>query len=504
MASFAVPIDWVSRIVGYLLQKGNFQTVSPNLPQSIAVFGEANNANQSTLSLTPTKYSTAQSVGQTYGYGSPMHIMARILMPNNGGGVNGIPVTFYPQAKAVGATAKVFTISPTGVANNNGTHYLKIAGREGLDGVFYALNIVKGDTTSIISAKIYNAVNAILGSPFIATDTEYLATLTSKWSGLTADKLTVSVDTGNNTLGITYTVNSIQSGSGTPSVASQLIFENVWHTLVVNPYGEDTATMQAFEAYNGIPDPTTPTGRFVGIIMKPFLAITGFTSDDPSSVFDSRLNDVTIVAAPAPNSLGLPMEASANATVLFANISQDTPDLDIGGLSYPDMPTPLSSGTMHDATSRNIIVQKGCSTVDVINGRYVMQDFVTTYHPIGETPPQYRYARNLMLDFNVRFSYYLKEQAFVIGAVIANDNDVVLSSKVIKPKTWKAEVGELADELVKRGLVVDSAFMKDGIVVNISTVNPDRLETFFPYKRSGVARIASTTAQAGFNFGTLN
>lgn len=504
MASNAVPIDWVSRIVGYLLQKGNFQTVSPNLPQSIAVFGEANDANQSSLDLTPIKYTSAQSVGQAYGYGSPLHIQARILMPNNGGGVTGIPVTFMPQAKAAGAAPKIITISPVGVATGNGTHYLKIAGREGLDGVFYAINIVTGDTTADITAKIYNAVNAVLGCPMLATDTEYLATLTSKWSGLTADKLTVSVDTGNNDFGITYTVASVQDGSGTPSVASQLAFENTWHTIVCNPYGEDTATMQAFESYNGIPDPTNPTGRFVGIMMKPFLAITGFTSDDPSSIFDSRLNEVTIVTAPAPNSLGLPMEASANATVLFANISQNTPDLDIGGSSYPDMPTPISAGTMSDATNRNTIVQKGCSTVDVINGKYVVQDFVSTYHPVGETPPQYRYARNLMLDFNVRFSYYLIEQKFVIGAVIANDDDVVLSSKVIKPKTWKAEVAGLIDDLVSRGLVVDASFAKAGIVVNIGTSNPDRLETFFPYKRSGVARIASTTAQAGFNFGTLN
>lgn len=503
MASNAVPIAWVSRIVGYSLIKGFFQTVSPNLPQSIAVFGEMNNANQG-ASLIPAQYTTAQAVAQAYGYGSPMHIMARILMPNNGGGVSGIPVTFFPQLKASGATAKVINISPSGVATGNGTHYLKIAGREGLEGVFYAINIVIGDTASTIVAKIYNAVNAVLGCPMIATDTEYVATLTSKWSGLTADKLTVSVDTGNNALGITYGIASSASGSGTPSVASQLNFANVWYTLVVNPYGEDTATMQAFESYNGIPDPINPTGRFVGIVMKPFICITGSTSDDPSAITDARLNDVTIALAPAPNSLGLPMEASANAAVLFANISQNTPDLDIGGLAYPDMPTPTSAGSMDDATNRNVIVQKGCSTVEVINGQYVMQDFVTTYHPVGETPPQYRYCRNLMLDYNVRFSYYLKEQMYVIGAVIANDDDVVNSSKVIKPKTWKAVVFELADELVSRGLVVDAAFMKNGIVVNISTTNPDRLETFFPYKRSGVARIASTTAQAGFNFGTLN
>jgi hypothetical protein len=45
--------------------------------------------------------------------------------------------------------------------------------------------------------------------------------------------------------------------------------------------------------------------------------------------------------------------------------------------------------------------------------------------------------------------------------------------------------------------------MKDSILVGISATNPDRIETFFRYKRSGFVRIASTTAEAGFNFGTL-
>jgi hypothetical protein len=44
--------------------------------------------------------------------------------------------------------------------------------------------------------------------------------------------------------------------------------------------------------------------------------------------------------------------------------------------------------------------------------------------------------------------------------------------------------------------------MQSSIEVDISTTNPDRLETTFNYKRTGVGRIASTTATAGFNFGS--
>ena len=68
---------------------------------------------------------------------------------------------------------------------------------------------------------------------------------------------------------------------------------------------------------------------------------------------------------------------------------------------------------------------------------------------------------------------------------------------------WKQIVDNMAADLGKRALIADVPFMQESIEVGISTINPDRLETFFKYKRTGIARIASTTAQAGFNFGTL-
>jgi hypothetical protein len=43
--------------------------------------------------------------------------------------------------------------------------------------------------------------------------------------------------------------------------------------------------------------------------------------------------------------------------------------------------------------------------------------------------------------------------------------------------------------------------MKDSITCDISSTNPDRIEIFFRYKRTGFGRIVATTAEAGFNFG---
>ena len=503
MASNAVGSERVSRVVGYTIGKGDFSTTSPNLPQRIAILAEANTANQSGLTTTGVEVTTAQQAGQLYGYGSPIHRIMSILRPNSGGVVGGIPTVVYAQEAAVSSVAKVLEVTATGTATASGTHTLNICGRDGLNGVFYDINIVTGDTPTAIATKAKDAINAVLGSPVAATSALGVVTATAKWTGLTSNDISITVDTNDTALGVTWAVAQTTAGSGTPSIADALdSFGANWNTIVVNSYGTVTAIMDALEAYNGIPDPTLPTGRYTGIIMKPFIAITGSTVENPSSITDTRLNNVTIAIAPAPLSAGLPMEAAANMAAIYSRIAQDSPQRDVCGQAYIDMPTPSAIGAMSNYDNRDAIVKKGCSTVDLVAGQYVIQDFVTTYHPLGETPPQFRYCRNLMLDFNVRFGYYLLEQIYVVDHVIAADGDDVSADFVIKPKQWKGVVSNYAIDLAKRALVADAEFMQDSINVAISGTNPDRLDTTFSYKRTGTARISATTAKAGFNFGS--
>ncbi len=507
MASDAVSLDRVSRVVGWKLTKGFYNTVGPNLPQRVAILGEANDANQTYLSTltSPVQITSAAQAGTLFGFGSPIHMIARILFPVNGDGVGSIPVWVYPQTKAVGATTKVARVQISGVATANVTHYVNVAGRSGIDGVFYAVNISSGDTASQILTKLENAVSAVLSSPVSANGDSYEAILTTKWSGLSANDLTVSVDTNGNAAGLTYTVNYPQAGSGTPSIATALTqFGNDWNTLVLNSYGLEATSIASLMSTNGIPDPTTPTGRFAAIIAKPFIAICGSTSDDPSSTTDSYKADVTIAVAPAPGSPGMPFEAAANMLYLAALQFQNSPNTDVAGQYYPDMPasTTWSSATMALYVNRDTIVKKGCSTVNQTSLGWRVEDFVTTYHPDGETPPQYRYCRNLNIDNNVHFGYHTLELAYVSGHSISPDGASVTADKVIKPKEWKAVLTDYAKDLEARALSADASFMSASIAVNIGTTNPDRFETFFRYKRTGFARIQSTTAEAGFYFGS--
>lgn len=503
--SNAVGSERISKVVGYKLIKGFFQETSPNLPQRIAILAEANTANQGTLDTDKKEITSAQEAGELYGFGSPIHNIMRILRPPTGGGIGGIPTIVYPQIEAGGAVAATKTVTVTGAATGNGTHTVIIAGRSGIDGESYSYSVVDLDTPTLIAEKIKDAINAILSSPMSAASAIGVMTGTVKWGGVTSEDVKISIDTGGDGLGLTYVIADAVAGVGVTSIADALAqFQNEWNTIVINSYG--IPKFDALEAFNGIPDPELPTGRYVGIVFKPFLALWGSILDDKDDIVaitNPRKIQVTNVLCPAPKSDGMPWEAAANGALLAGRIMQDSPHLDVQGKNYPDMPVPADGiiGDMSDYENRDFLVKKGASTVNLVAGVYQFHDFVTTYHPDGELPPQFRYGRNLMLDFNIRFAYFLLEKIHVENHAIANNNQPVNVDNVIKPKQWKQVIDSMAEDLGRRNLIVEVEFMQDSITVGTSGTNPDRLETFFRYKRSPYVRIASTTAEAGFSFG---
>lgn len=505
--STAVGLERRSRVAGYKIKKGFFDLVTPNLPQIIAVLGEANTANQSTVSFDRQEITSAQQAGEIYGYGSPIHQIMRILRPVNGDGVGGIPTVVFPQESDENATESVIELTVTGNATSNATHNLIINGRNEIDFQNYSFSVVIDDTPTDIASKIVDSVNSVLSSPVTATSSLGVVTLTTKWSGVSSSEINVDFNVNQNAAGVTYAETDNTAGSG--SVDLTTFFNQVgneWVTSVINPYaGKDNSTLQSLEQFNGFPNPDNPTGRYSGIVFKPFMAFFGSVESTVSALEDitdvsARVNQVTNVLCPAPSSKGFTWEAAANVVRLFARTMQDSPHLTINNQSYPDMPIPIQGeiGEMADYNNRDFLVKKGCSTVMLENGAYVVQDLVTTYHPEGEVPLQYAYCRNLNLDWNVRDGYSIIENINVKDHAILKDSQISGATKTVKPKQWKAVLFEYFESLGERALIRDPEFSKESLQVEVNASNPDRFDTFFRYRRTGVARIQSTDVEAGF------
>lgn len=505
MPSTAISQSTISAVTGLLLKKGNFSKSSPFLPQSINIFAEANTDFQSGLSTEPLQITNARAAAEAYGYGSPMHRIAQTLFPKSGGGVS-VPVYCFAQEEAGSAAAKKITITPSGNATAAGTVYVRVAGRNVSDTGSYAVNIASGDTPTQQCDKFRAAVAAILESPINGSGTStFIAE--AKWKGLTSNDLKVIIDTDGNDIGVTYTAAVTTAGSGTPSISASLaLIGNSWRTLIINSYGLVSATITELESYNGVPDPINPTGRFDPLNWRPILALSGTLLDDPTSITDNsaRKGQVTIATCPAPLSQGFGFEAAANVAVFLSKVFQDSPNISPLNQVYPDMPGPVEGAVpaMVDFATRDAYVKKGCSTVDFVNGRYVMKDFVTTYHPDGENPPHYRYPSDINKIANMKYRYALREQEVLIGKQLANNEDAVTAANVITPNGWKTEVFEIIDSGVADGLIVDADFSKASTITGINNVNPNRMDTEFSIKTSGVAYQSATTMTQGFNFGS--
>lgn len=502
--STAVGVDRLARVSGYKIKKGFFSNETPNLPHIIAVFGEANTANQAGLTVTKKEVTSAKEAAELYGDGSPLHRMMSILRPLSGDGVGGIPTIVFPQISDVGASATVRAWTVTGTATANATHSLVVNGRDNLDFKNYSYSVALGDTPTLIAQKIADACNAVLGSPVSAVAALGVVTFTSKWEGATSAEVSILIDLGSNAAGVSYSETTSTDGAGLVDLSASLAqFGDDWYTTVINPYGE--AYLSTLEGFNGYPDDDAPTGRYSGLIFKPFVAFFGSTlsdKDDLATITDnaSRVNQITNVLAPAPASLGFSFEAATNMAYLFSVIGQNSPHLDVNNKSYPDMPIPLNGliGDLSDYNNRDFLVKKGCSTVLLENGAYKVQDCVTTYHPDGESPFQYSYTRNLNLDWNVSDAYRTLETIRLKDKVLILDNQATDASGAIKPKEWKAVLFDLFDDLAVRALINEPDFSKASLTVQISSTNPNRFETFFRYKRTGIARIESTDVEAGF------
>lgn len=505
--STAISLDRISRVIGYKLKKANFGSLTANLPQRIAVLGEANTANQGTIDVTPFEFISAKEVGDKYGYGSPLHLMARILRPISGNVLGGIPTVIYPQLEET-ATAAVFKLGVTvaTTVTENATHFVVINGRDNVDGSRYSFNVAIGDDAATVQAAIVAAVQNVLGSPVGAAVNIGDVDFTTKWAGASAI-LAIRIDVGTKPAGIIYAETSNTAGTGTVTIQTGLDnFGETWNTIVINAYG--TSEFATLEAHNGVPDPDNPTGRYSANNWKPYAALFGSLlsdKDDVVAITDAaaRKDQVTNVLCPAPNSEGFIFEAAANMAVTHALIFNNSPHLGNGGVSYIDMPVPLLEGNIGDFSdynARDFMAKRGSSTVLLKNGKYTVQDFETTYHPDGEVPAKFRKVRDLNVNWNIGFGWMIIQDWDIQDKAIVKDDSPVIVGDTISPKQGKQLINSYADDITSRALNSDAQFTKDSALVEINGTNPARLDTFFRTKLTSTADIVSSDVEFDFNF----
>lgn len=568
-----------------------------NLPQRIMLVGQGKSG--TSYSTAKWQATSAGAAGSKYGFGSPIHLALRELLPANGDGVGTIPVDVYPLEDAGGSDAPaVGTITPSGTGTAAVSHKIRVSGYESDefvadavalgtaanlhtllrrmgaavsaqlnmpvtvgytygsvtasalvgtgDGTLTSLSVHTGETPKpgawtltvnatathggiwtltdpdgvVISTTLTmtggtGAATAFtnqggldftltdgstdfgLGATFTITVPATNLTLTSNWTGTSANDLYVEV-ISEDLAGLTFTVVQPTGGLVNPSVAPALAaVGNVWETMVLNCLNiEDETNLDRYQVFG--------EGRWGELVHKPLVVFTGCTEadvEDATEVCSDREDDKVNAQLVAPGSVNLPFVVAARQLARIAKIANNNPPTSYQSQKATGL-IAGDDGDQWDYLTKDIAVKAGSSTVDVVDSVVTIGDVVTFWRPEGEEPPAYRYVCDIVklqnIIFNLNLIFAASEWA---GAPLIPDAQVTTNPNARKPRSAKAAVNVLLDNLGLAAIISDPKTSKTLTTAVIDSQNPKRLNVGVKVALSGNTNIKDLSLKFGFFFG---
>ena len=489
--SSAVDASAVARVVGI---KTTFKDLRAGgilfLPQRLALIGQGSTA--STYSLLKFQITSASQAGNRYGFGSPIHLAARQLLPVNGDGVGTIPVTVYPLEDDSEGVAATGDITPTADQSTAGAYTVVV---NNIRSEQFVISV--GDTVAGIVASITAAINAVLEMPIVATDGTTEVTLAAKWRGTSSNSIFIRIEAPE-VGAASIAVSQLEGGLVNPSVQPALDqVGNVWETLALNCLDIGDAT--ALDAYN-----TFGEGRWGALVRKPLFVFTGNTAlsvADAIAVPEARKTQRVNGQFVAPGSKDLPFVVAARQIARVIVVANNNPPRDYGSQQATGL-TPGTDGQQWTYPQRDQAVKGGSSTIEVRDGVVNVSDTVTFFHPTGDPIPAYRYLCDGIKLQNILFNLDLifKNPKWD-GAPLIPDNQPTTNRDAKQPKMAVAAAAAMVDSLALNAIISDPETAKESIQAGINAMNPKRLDLTLTVQLSGNSNIISVDLDFGFYFG---
>jgi phage tail sheath gpL-like len=491
----SIPPSAIARVIGIetLYENPNLGQAL-YLPQRIAIVGQGNTL--SSYSTDKQLINSEKEAAELYGYGSPLHLVCRQLLPSSGLGLQGIPVTAYPLLDDGAGVAATGNINTTlGPASYSMSGYIYIGGiRSDI------IVIQKDDDDATVTGKIKAAIDAVLEMP-VTTGAIVTASfpITAKWKGASGNEVTIDFS---ELLHDDFTFvfpAKLSGGLANPDVQDALdLINDVWETIILNCLNYyDTTALETYSIFG--------ESRWNQLVKKPLLVASGAVED-----FTSRTNITNLAASKLDRTNFLVVSVGSRelpcviaAQGLVNDIAQKANDKPAH--NYIGVLKGLHAGSddlQENYIIRNNAIKLGSSTNVKIGDLAALSDTITFYHPDGETPPAYRYVVDVIKLQNIIFNLDVIQETFR-GRPLLPDDTPTTDPDAVQPKGVKTILSVLADNLAngRSAIIVEPEYTKKNMIVEISNINPKRLDTEFPVKLSGNTEVNSTVLKFSFYFG---
>ena len=485
-----LPASAISRVTGVNVEYRNFNAGKAGfLPQRLVVIGVGNDD-----AVYDTKKheaaGSADAIAKRYGYGSPLHLAARQFFPTGGGGAN-FPITFFPLRKATGSVPSKGSVSCEGQATATGSGIISIGALD----VEFA--ILEDQEPADILAAIKQRIATRLEMPIFTGDiVDDELPLISKWSGDTGNDITIEIES--DVPGVTFGITNMKGGAVDPEVEPALqAIGPTWESFILSCFSYNKSSrLNAYQTFG--------EGRWDQMEKMPCLVAHGCVDDyeTRTALTDQRKFDYINFLVPGVGSPELPFVIAARGIVNIVSVADRAPALG----NYGRL-TGLKAGPDEAQEAylvRNNSVGKGSSTSIKVGNLIELNDIVTFWHPDNESIKSRRYVVDAVKLMNVVFNVrMIMESDEVKGAPLVPDKNPTRDPTAIQPKTIRTKMMNLAGDLAegKSAILAESDFTKENLVVDISSMNPKRLDIQFPCKLSGNVEVTSTDIYFGFFLG---
>ena len=504
----SLDIGAVASATSVSIKQKNQNNAASLRPEKIVVIGQPSTGSDITLNELYLASGNPDDAGVMFGFGSPLHRMAKKLFPKAG---NGSKVeTYYlpiaaPTTGAIEQQTISLDIADGGVTKTfNGYIMLKdmifeaaadVAGKvatiyhnnppkapRGTDLNSYEIKsipftFVKGMTSAQVLAALVDALDDYVEIPFtmeIAKKSEKdVLTLTAKWQGADGAFDISIVDADGKApakakYGVALTIERTTEGAGVGTITDDALAtmdEELGVTRVVSQYANSTVLDKLKDKFEAWHDGLT--AQYVIC----YSAIKAPESETVPGTWDVQ----SLIAAGNDR-----RDDSINVQIVG----------DFGELRKPEY------------AERDRLVKAGYSNlVQKSDGSYTLMDLVSFYHPVGKTNPLYRFDRDVTVVANVAYDFMKTFRDSDESIIIIAESDVTTNPAARSLKDVKAAVNTRIGLLGIAGLIANYAEAQKNTQVEIDSMNPNRININPNFEITGVGRIYDITNFVGFYFG---
>ena len=429
-----------------------------------------------------------------FGQGSMLARMVASYRLQDAGSCNlwCIPVQDDPAASQASATIVI-----NGYANAAGAIALYIAGQR------VNVGVQLGDSPYNIAANMVSSINAALDLPVTAATGEYgyamrtlsaisegsaMVTLTSKWSGQTANDITIldsflgwsageSVPAG---VSLSYSGPTLSGGSTDPTLAATAIpgMGDDPYDFIIHPYAQAQALNDLQLELNDV------TGRWSyakQIYGHGYTALRGALSDLVS--FGMTRNDqhhtVAAIDADCPNPCWeyAATYGGANAVDIASDPARPTQTTPLLGLLAP------RAGNRFLFEDRLALLSFGVASSFISGGQLRVERAITTYQQNTFGAPDTSYLDSETLHTS---AYVLRALKSVITSKyprhkLADDGTRFAAGQaIVTPAVIKGELCAVYGQMEYLGIVENLDTFKQYLIVERDTTDPNRVNVLFP------------------------